>query len=249
MTVSITDQKPSRRVLTWLSFCGAAVAITMAEYVISALLVRTVAALAAKHFAGHPHDAKALLPYIVMLPIFLGPNTFALLNPLVIARLARKHRRTFAQAFAVSGAWWLVSGVMTVDHRLHTHVPAAEVWKLQIPAAALILAGVLQIWLSIIVAKEYKYRDVAELDADERKQFEAAIHSLKQAQNKNECGLLAATCLQLLSRSSNSSRGSEPPGADDLHTLTKELVRQKRNHDGDLISRQYIKLVEGTLLS
>jgi hypothetical protein len=249
MTVAIADQPPARKVLTWLAFCGAALALTVTEYAISALLIRTTAVLAAKHFASHTHDQKAFLSYILILPIFLCPNTFALLNPVVIARLAGKHRRRFAQAFAISSVWWLAAGIMTVDHQLHSHAPASELWKLQIPAASLILAGVLQIWLSIKIAKEYRYKDVVELDGDEKKQFEAAIHSLKQSQNKNESGVLAAKCLQLLSRSNSLARGSEQSGADDVHTLTGELVRQKRSQDADLISRQYIKTVEGTLLT
>jgi hypothetical protein len=244
MAVAIADKKPARKVLTWIAFCVAAVGVTVAEYAISIGLIRTTAILAAKHFAGHAHDQKALLSYILMLPIFLCPNTFALLNPLVITRVANKHQRLFAQAFALSSVWWLVAGVMTIDHQVHLHAPVSDLWKLQVPSASLILAGVLQVCLAIKIAKELKYKDVGELDADEKKQFETAIHNLKQSQNKTECGLLAAQCLQLLALSNDI-----PSNADDLHTLTRELVRQKRNLDADLISRQYIKLVENSLLS
>ena len=245
MDAADTDKKSPAPMLIWLAFLVAAVVITGLEWAaVGAGLALTVFKVTSMFGKINSHNGPTLL-VILSVATLLESTIFAFLNPLLFTKLAGNRRRAFAQGFAVASLWSFVFGGMLLAHQLAELRPN-ESWLAagMVPALSVILGGVLQLWLSLKVAKENLrlYKEIEQLGADDKTHFEDIINNLKKAHNKNECMILATNALQMLSIKGNHL------SVDDVHTLTKELFRQNRHHDARDISDHYLKLVESTLL-
>ena len=250
MNTNVAEKKPALEISIWIGFCLLAACITWLEISIlnnSLAYSSNITKMIYSNFKMHDSKQAWMLMLVTDCMTFIIVSASALMNPLVITKLAGKRRRPFAQGFALASLVWLFfagTAAIGLYHIIAAGHDKSPVLTL-LPAVFALLAAVMQFRTSMEVAREnlHQFEKIGKLSAEDKQRFEDVIHRMKKAQNKDECSALATRCLKILSL-----KGEQHVGTDDFHTLTKELVKQNRNRDAEEISAHYIALIEPTLL-
>jgi hypothetical protein len=163
---------------------------------------------------------------------------------MVIATRAGQYSKIFAQCFAIQSVLWLFFGIQEIGSLQRGFAFTFHAIAERLPGMMMIASGFLQIRFCMQIAQDraIHYKHIDQLADADKQAFEQAIHTMKTTGSQAECLKLASQCLHLLAIKETHQ------AADDMHALTKELARQHRHQDAQIISDLYVELVEKKLL-
>lgn len=242
-----TDQSSNSgmRVLIWMALLALASLIGCAELFVTMSLWAAIDPVLLHAYNPHRNQDSFTI-YFALRSVYalIMPGAFGCLNAMVIATKAGKFSKVFAQCFAIQSLLWLFLGVKEFIAVTQSFAFTWQAIARRLPSIMMVIAGLLQIrfCLQIAQARAIHYKTIDQLESAEKQVLEQAIYEMKTTESEDECLKLASRCLRILAIKETHQ------AADDMHALTKELARQKRHEDSQIISDRYVELVEKNLL-
>lgn len=233
------------RALIWTALLALALLIGYAELFLTISLWAAIDPVIL-HAYNPQKNQESFTVYFVLRSVYalIMPGAFGCLNAMVIATKAGKFSKVFAQCFAIQSLLWLFLGVKEFIAVRQSFAFTWQAIARRLPGFMMVMAGLLQIRFCLQIAQAHAihYKTIDQLESAEKQVLEQAIHEMKTTESQDECLKLASRCLRILAIKETHQ------AADDMHALTKELARQNRREDAQIISNRYVQLVEKNLL-